>query len=153
MPTNSRHKNIADTVVTQIVTLGLTDYPNGNVIGASRVLCRWGVDIDPVQCPAIFVMPVGTEQAVGGTNERDDIAYPIGIGFVDRQSIDNADYLDHLLYQRELIRKEFIAQRLSTYAWNCQYEPSPVLDERLLDGYKLLAAPLYFRFISRESRG
>jgi hypothetical protein len=153
MPANSTHKNIADAVVTGIVALALTDYPNSNVIGSDRVLARWGIETEPKKLPCIFVVPTGTWSVVGGTNERDDISYPMGIFPVDRQAIEKAEFIDTALYWVQQIRKKFIYQRLSTYAWNCLVDPAPVLDTAVLKGFELICPPVFLRFISRETRG
>ena len=150
---SSTHKGIADAVVTAIVALQLGDYPNGNVIDVDHVVASWGIEKEPKGFPAIFVVPTGTVSVIGGTNERDDISYPIGIFPVDRQPLLDPDFIDTALGWVQTIRKKFVAQRLTTLAWNCIVDPSPVLDTAVLEGFSLLCSPLYLRFISRETRG
>lgn len=153
MPAASTHKQIADAVAAVIAAAGLVDYPDGNAIGAARVLVRWGIEVQPNDLPAIFVQPNGNKSIIGGTNERDDVAYPIRVDVVDRQSILEPDAMDAVLFWREVIESKFRNQRLSTIAFNCLFDTSPILDAAWASKYQLVVEPLFFRFIVRQARG
>lgn len=150
----SNHKAICDAVASAIVTLALTDYPNLNTIGSSRIKVRWGIEIEPIQLPAIFISPIGTKQMQGGTNERDDWGYPVSIYIVDRQTIEEYAPMDKVLEWRELIEKLFVSKRLTTVAnLPTQYNGSPILDEAIVKAFQLLTQPIFLTFVNRETRG
>ena len=148
----STHMTLCQAVADAIVALELPSYPDEVAIGADRVLVRWGIDIRPIKLPAVFILPVGTKAVVGGTNGSDDWAYPVSIYLVDRQSLEDPAPMDSVLLWRERIERRFIYQRLGP-AMVCQFNSSPVLDDRLVQAYQLLAEPIFFAFIVREARG
>lgn len=158
MAATSIHKQICDAVASAIINIPLRDYPARLPLDEKRILVRWKIDQEPQGMPAVFVCPVGQTAIVGGTNERDDIDYPVTIFVVDRidQKGNAGELMDAALYWREQIRKEFIHQRLASgstqLAYICRVNPAPVVDPGFTD-YKLLVEPLVLSFISRESRG
>lgn len=126
--------------------------------------------------PGILVLPIGNESIppAGGTNERDDIGYPVGVVMFDSDRQDTrtgepADAelgtqdqfyaFDRKLKWREDIRAEFIRQRLDISSqiagadiWDCTVEPGAVVnsDDWLRDN--IWMSVLVLRFWSRESR-
>jgi len=154
MPSLSTHKLICENVQTGIRALSLSGLTSTNV----RVL--WGIDPEQTNFPAVFVCAAGSLSVVGGTNGRDDIAYPVAIFICDKNPIEDEQYMDTLLYWRERIRKRFIYQHLSEVVsggvatvYTCRMSPSVILDENLSRRYQILVEPLLLEFISRETRG
>src|SRR3990172_745649 len=127
--------------------------------------------------PGILVLPLGQETmpATAGTNERDDIGYPVAIVMfdIDRQDTGTglpADALpgtqdqefrfDRKLQWRERIRKKFINQRLDISSYvsgasihNCLVEPGTVVDADDWLKDNIWTSVLVCRFLSRETRG
>jgi len=152
----STHKTIGDAVVAQIVALELRDYPNNNLIGSSRVVFHWGIEIATIQLPGIFVSPVGTKSVSGGTNERDDWVYPISIYICDRQSLTDPLVMDAALNWRERIERRFIGQRLPGAAQvnlPTAYNASPVIDDKIVSAFQVLVEPIFLSFFCRQTRG
>jgi len=81
-----------------------------------------------------MVSPMGTEQLRGGTNKRDDIAYPVMISVLAKNNQDLTETnLNKYLHWRELISSAFrgdqqlvlAASAVSVHKTNV--EPGPVL--------------------------
>jgi hypothetical protein len=126
--------------------------------------------------PGILVLPFGAESIVAtqGTNNRDDIGYPVGvICFAqDRQQSytglptaaakgtqDEEYRFEPRLLWRQQIRQKFINQRLvltdttPSKTNRCTVEPMQVIDPRDWLEDNIWTSGLVFRFWTREVRG
>jgi len=91
-----------------------------------------------------------TESEHRGTNERDDIGYPVLITFVVNNDVDPTED-DLFATWRQTIRKAFIHKKLSgvTSVCTCLVEHGPVFQD-VPD--HLDVGTMVLRFISRETR-
>lgn len=152
---NAVYYDILTTVQTQIqalVTAGtLTTFSNANIVIRKRPKEKALPDL-----PGILICPWGAVASPhdAGTNERDDIEYPVLIAVVVEGGKDNANNISRNMLWLEVIRKEFIHQLLSgvTSVIDCKvderdtYDPS-AWDDSVELGWMIL------RFVSRETRG
>lgn len=132
--------------------------PAGGTLPSGRVYLRKVLTDRDVTLPAVIVfLPPMAEAALGGTNERDDWGYPVGVAIV---SPSNADYgLDtddeEYLRWRELIRKAFHEKRgITTPAevYRTLWEPAPVIDYGAWEAQNLWVQGGVIRCVTREAR-
>lgn len=154
MPT-AIYSSILTTVQTAIqalVTAGtLATFTNANIVIRKRPTEKALPDK-----PGILICPWGavTTNHDAGTNERDDVEYPVLIAIVHNGGQDNVNNLSRNMLQCEVIRKEFIHQTLSgvTSVIDCRVDQRDTYDPSAWDDSVELAW-LILRFVSRETRG
>jgi hypothetical protein len=125
--------------------------------------------------PGILILPFGAENitATAGTNERDDIGYPVAIVAFDQDrqqsrtgepadaqegTQDQTYNFNNRLLWRQKIRKQFINQRLSLSGVNtevnrCTVEPWDVVRAEDWLTSNIWVSGMVFRFWTRETRG
>lgn len=139
----------------QIVSLALSGSPTVTL----RKLApdqNLGVGSD-APFPVIIVCPEREPTPSGsGTNASDEVVYGVWCIVVDKDNREStiALNLDQRLYWREIIRRQFINQRLSgvSSVYTCQVEAANVAIKEAWTSNLFVSAQL-LRFISRESRG
>lgn len=94
------------------------------------------------------------EQYRGGTNQRDDIGYPVYVLFLSRNPEDFSDEGRVMLW-RQQVSRAFRNQHLPgvpEHLGECEVEPDPVIevDER---AYEYQFSALTLRHFAREPRG
>jgi hypothetical protein len=126
--------------------------------------------------PGVLVYPLGPENinVTEGTNERDDIGYPVAVAILDQDrqqsdtglpadaeegTQDQSFRFEEKLIWREQIRKEFINQRLTLTGATpnctnrCTLEPQAVVNTEDWLATNIWISVLVFRFWTRETRG
>lgn len=144
------HKRIMDGVCDAIKSLSLTGIDNTSIV------VRKTPDGRGLTLPAIVVAPGSNETSTqnAGTNNRDDVGYPVVVAIFAQ---DNRDYTtNHARYLqwRETIAKAFRNQRLTgvSEVMRCNVEQGSVIDQRAFyENY--LASFFTLRFIARVPRG
>lgn len=136
-----------------VQALDLPGLPQGRVFRRKFPADR---DLEP---PFIVVsFPVGAvETYEPGTNDRDDLGYPILVTFAmaSNQDLDAGPDFANFITWRERVMRRFRFQRLDGVPeiFYCRPEPQPILDADLFFDKNLDVGGILFRFISREVRG
>jgi hypothetical protein len=157
------YKRILDAVVAELQSIATAGSLPG--LDATKVARQDAIFISnlPFDLPGIVVAPGAQEEDKGGTNERDDIGYPVQIAIVDSKwskdpDPDSTD-IDYLLI-RERIRRHFQNRRLAlirssvpeSYTTKVTYEG--ILDhETTTKGLMRFGSYLTLNFATREPRG
>ena len=148
---DSVHKQVIDAFVAKAKTLSLAG------LGNDQIREAWDVtpeQLTGMKLPALLFSPAGNEEDLGGTNERDDIGYPVAALFLDRHPVTDPSNMDKALLWRQKVRRAFIQQRLSgvSSVYIVRYRSGPVVVQ-VPGAYQLLTQPLTFVAVSREARG
>lgn len=112
-----------------------------------------------LQPPFVIVsFPVGAvETFEPGTNDRDDLGYPILVTFAmgSNQDLEAGEDFANFITWRERVMRRFRFQRLDGVpeVFFCRVEPQLILDADLFFDKNLDVGTILFRFISREVRG
>jgi hypothetical protein len=145
------YNDILNQVQTQLRALDLTGIADANIVIRKRPTQR----ALPAM-PGILICPWGspTIDRSAGTNERDDIEYPVLIATVNVNAMSQTDNVSRNLGWHEDIRQEFINQRLSgvTSVSACFVDPRDSFDPSAFDNSTDLGW-MILRFLSREVRG
>lgn len=156
--------NILFAVRDAIRGMSLTGIPKASVVVTKRPTNE-PKDLPSEKYPCILVAPFGPEtiDPAGGTNQRDDINYPVLVAILDnnQQAIahgtaeDVGSNLDQILQWRETIRKGFHLSRLTGIdsVYQIQVQPQQIIDLGAWDSRRLTASALLLRVFSRETRG
>lgn len=154
---DSVHYQCATNVHTAIVALALPLPTSGNLPDAQKYL-RKVLSDRLVTLPAVvvFLPPLG-EQVLGGTNERDDWGYPVGVAIMAASNQDDGLDTDdeEYLRWRELIRKTFHQKRgITTPAevYKTVWEPAAVIDMGLWQQQNLWVQGGVVQCVTREAR-
>jgi hypothetical protein len=107
--------------------------------------------------PGIIVSPFGSKvsPSTAGTNERDDIEYPVLVATLALSNESQTSDLERETGWHESILSKFINQHLTgvTSVYNCRVDPRDVFDPNAFFAKSLDVGGLVLRFISRETRG
>ena len=110
--------------------------------------------------PAIVVCPGVNEQFLFGTNERDDIGYPVNVLLLDADSSPD-NMTDQHLGWRERITERYIHPKHYFVApspagdivfHDCNIEPGPIVDYPRWIGMEMFVSLIGLRFFTRHSR-
>lgn len=104
--------------------------------------------------PAVIITPYGRPETMqGGTNQQDDLGYPVYIVFMMRDPDDQSTQARTLLW-RQQVSRAIRNQRLAgvSEVHHCVIEPDPVLTMNPAD-YSLIASAMLVRCVARELRG
>lgn len=160
---DSQYKKILDRVAVQIQDLNLTDIVDANIV--VRLMHIDALEKLLPGLPGVLVCHPQSANIIygGGTNERDDIGYPVLTMVMAKDTTDqyanyDADTHDKYLNWHEQIRKKFINQRLlaadnSTLADLCKLEQELVVNNVKFRTQKLFMGVCAWRFSMREARG
>lgn len=152
-------KQILDAVRSRIVTLALSGIADASIL-VRKVNTFRGIGVQEaspvIAFPAIVIAPATSEltPSTAGTNERDDIGYPVLVGIVDADEQTLTDNHNRNLLWRQQIRQAFINQRLPgvTEVNECKIEPRDIT--KFSDWVSGKYVSLFvLRFTSRETRG
>jgi hypothetical protein len=106
--------------------------------------------------PGVLIAPLDADaiSRAGGTNQRDDVGYPIAVGLFAADSDSQTENYDRNLLWRERIRRKFLHQRLSGVpsVYTCLVEPKQIVDPFRWLARNLWVSTLLLRFLSREAR-
>lgn len=150
---NSVLKTVLDQVQADIRSLSLE-----GINDASVHVVKVFNQIEEVipELPGVLVLPIDSESVArnAGTNNRDDVGYPVAVGMFAADSDSQAADFDRNLLWRERIRKKFVNQRLSNVSsvYTCLIEPRQIVDPFRWLSRNLWVSTLVLRFMSRESR-
>jgi hypothetical protein len=151
--TQALHYRCLLAVQARIRGLSLTGIASANV----RVLKLPRYLRDKDSLPGVAVCPVGKDPNLGGTNERDDIGYPVLVTTVSAGDQDLETNLPRNLLWRQKIQRALRNQHLagvpSSEIWIVKPEPLEILDPTLFFEKDLEYSAMLFRCISRETRG
>lgn len=139
-------ESILTTVQTQIQALNLSGIADADIVVRSVPFNK-----DLTTFPHIVIAPFGNEEEQPGTNASDDIGYPVSVCVVSNPSLAETNRGTYLQW-RESIRKEFINQRLSTYAHCNRWRPLSIVEQRAWSSLGLFISGQVFVFLSREQR-
>lgn len=157
------YKRIIDVVIAELQTLATAGSLPG--LDATKIARQDAIFISnlPFDLPGIVVAPGAQEEDKGGTNERDDLGYPVAVVIVDSKWAKDPDPtstdIDYLLI-RERVRRHFQHRRLSLlsssvpecYTTNVSYEG--ILDHQTTEkGLMRFGSYLTLNFATREPRG
>ena len=132
-------------------TLALSGVANQSVV------VRKVPDDKNITKPAVVIAPLGREtlDPADGTNNRDDVGYPVLVALLDGDNQNPTSNHGRNLLWREKIRRAFHNQRLpgvdaiiTTFV-----EPLPVTDAAAWFERNTFVTAMLLRFISREPRG
>ncbi len=154
--TESLHYQCLQAVKTRLQELALSGMDSDNIlvheILDSRYLTKEGSN--PTKLPGIIITPGGAEQATGGTNTRDDIAYPVNVFIVAarNQTIDTG-YKTYLQWRQQCMAA-LRSQRLSGVSdqFNVKVEPGEIVNRTAWEK-NFWASGFTVRFTCRETRG
>lgn len=145
-------KSILDQVQADIRSLNLADIDAGN-IQVIKVFSN--VEERLPTLPGVLIAPLDGESINrgGGTNNRDDVGYPIAVGMFAADSDSQTENYDRNLLWRERIRRKFVNQRLSGVpsVYTCVAEPRQIVDPQRWLSRNLWMSTLVLRFLSREA--
>lgn len=147
----STYQSILSAVQSEIQGLDLTGIDDANVVVMKVPTARKGA---LPGFPGVVIAPFGQKRELAGTNEQDDISYPVLVAYIATNGEDPTANLDRALTWHQQIEKHFINQRLTgvSSVLTCTYDPRDVFDPaKFFDGYD--AGGVILRFVSRESRG
>lgn len=153
---------ILDTVVAELQSLATAGSLPG--LSATKIARQDALFLGnlPFDLPGIVVMPGMQEEDKGGTNERDDLGYPVQVVILDTKWAKDPDPdstdIDYLLI-RERVRRHFQHRRLAlvranvpeSYTTNVMYEG--ILDHAQQQGLMRFGSYLTLSFATREPRG
>jgi len=138
-------------VQSRIQTLALSGIANQSVV------VRKVPDDKNITKPAVVIAPLGREtlDPADGTNNRDDVGYPILVALLDGDNQNPTSNHDRNLLWREKIRRAFHNQRLPGVdaIITAFVEPLPVTDAAAWFERNTFVTAMLLRFISREPRG
>lgn len=149
---DSVYKQILDAVQVGIVALSLTDIADANVVVQKHAIGARKGDLPGL--PGVVIVPGRTKTISGGTNERDDITYPVVVGTIQASNTDNTSDMNRMLQWHEDISSAFREQRLGavTSVYTCKVQPlESFARPEWLRGYDV--GGMVLNFISREARG
>ena len=160
---DSRARRILEEIVIRIKALSLSGITSTNIVALKGAVTAEALAHCLPGKPGIVAMIVDAEsidQLGPSPVEYDDIGYPVLIGFIDCQMTeDQDDSDDRERYWRELVRRNFIRQRLvetttaAVLAYTCTVEHRASVNAAVLKGpSKLWASSLVLRFHAREAR-
>lgn len=139
------------------VQAGIQDMAAAGSIGvqAAHVYVKMALDDKNVRMPAVILTPAEPEQVrVTGTNAKDDIAYPVVVQIVDRNSQDYTAKLSPYLLWRQNAMRYFRNQRLAgvSEVYNVEVSPEVIFDP-MMPAYQYMVSAFVLRCIAREQRG
>jgi hypothetical protein len=163
---------ILDAVLTSVKSIGLEDIASANIQLVKAFNER--ETIVP-GLPGVLIAPLGPEiiVAIEGTNEMEDIGYPVAVVLVDQDRQQSGTGLpadaeegtqdqffryEQKLIWRSQIRKQFINQRLSLSGVTpdktnrCTVEPQMVVNAEEWLATNIWISGTVFRFWTREVR-
>jgi hypothetical protein len=155
------HQQCLEATVARLQDLLLADIDAANIFWA-KVPENKALEADnrtnqpPVasRLPGILVCPTGQEKFNGGTNSRDDVAYPVAVYILARDNKDLTANLGKYLRWREQAIHALINQRLADVPeiFKAEIEPASIIH---LSSWinNLLATAFTVRFTARRSRG
>lgn len=150
---SSTYLSILEAVQTKIRSLSLTDIDTANVVIGKLPVARKGL---LPGLPGVLIAPSGAKSANrdGGTNSRDDIAYPVLVTTLAKSDQHPSTNLDREFVWHEAILSAFLHQPLDGVATviTCEISPHDVFEPSAwMSGYD--TGGIVLRFVSRESRG
>jgi len=144
---DSVHARAAEYIRSNLATLSLG--------GAEQNVKRMTLPTEEVMTfPGVIVWFNDGEQIIGGSNNRDDIGYPVHVAIVDQKLTSLSIPPDqYLLYRQRCIRK-IRNQPMAGIPeiMTVQVQPSLVVDEKL-PAYDYFVTAWTFICVSREVRG
>jgi len=155
-PEQSVHWRCLSAVCGQVRNLQLDGLPTASVL-LMKIPAAVSFGTADVPLPGVLISPYGPEHMnrLQGTNQKDDVEYPVLISIVDRDNQDpTATGLGRYLNWRERIARTFRNQRLSEVPEiiGCWIEPSTIVQpESWMKGF--FHSSLLLWFVSREPRG
>jgi hypothetical protein len=153
--TTSIYYQVLQAVQSAIQGLNLV-LPDASVLPASRVYLYKLLTDRAITLPCVIVFqPPVPETMPGGTNERDDTGYPVGVGILaaSNQDYDLDSDDDPFIKWRQRIRRKFNEQRIVVdQVYRCLWEPSPLIDYGLWEQGNLWVQGGIVRVLNRESR-
>jgi hypothetical protein len=142
--------------------LALPGMPPANVV-IQKVPGDRLQDLPAERYPCILICPYGAEtlDPRAGTNNRDDVVYPVMVAILAserdaaRQPTSQQEKrFDQYLRWRESIRKSFHNQRLtSTLCHTVEVQALEIVDRSVWFERGIFVSRLLLRCVSRESRG
>ena len=159
---DSRARRILEEIVIRIKALALTGITDANIVAFKGALRAEDLSGCLGGKPGIVCMMIDAEsidQLGPSPVEYDDIGYPVLIGLLDCQTTEaQTESDDRERYWRELIRRNFVRQRLvetttaAVLAYTCTVEHRAPVNAEALRTSKLWASSLVLRFHAREAR-
>ena len=153
--TTSVQYRVLDAVQTRLRALGLTGIASGSIIVKKLPLLRALTD-NALALPGVIISPTREQRPTTGTNDRDDVVYPVQVAIFSKDQQEKTlavDLTTHTLW-RQQISRAFHNQRLAGVdeVVIASVEPQEVfslsawLQQHLVGG-------LLIRFRCREPRG
>lgn len=145
---------ILNAVQSQIIGMSLTGMTDANVL-------RMKVPVNRAQdlprdnpYPCILIAPYGAEEPVDGTNESDDIKYPVLIVILAADQNEQDFELDKYFTWREQIRQKFHYKRLTgcTTVYQGEVFPQAIVEASAWFTEAKFISSLLVKFTSRELR-
>ena len=124
--------------------------------GSPTVSIRWLPRAKPGDTfPMIHITPVGGESFPGVLTATDDIGLPVAVTIVDNQNQDPTANLNRNALWREKILSALRFQRLAGVAEGYILNPDPgmIVNPGMFDSQNLFFSPLFFRLLTRTTRG
>ena len=156
------HQQIVDATLERLQGMTFTDarLPAGRLT-ADRIIHQASLDTANIGMPAIIVLvPRQGTQEDRGTNETDDIRYPVMIFVIEREARQSTEPLPRLLKWKEQIARAFRWSRLtgvtSGEVYKCQVSDDHVINPERWSSdpaYAHVDSALMLWFTSREPRG
>lgn len=140
-----------------VQSLALSGVANGSIVVRKLPIDRFSAAGEGLSLPAIVIAPWGTEtmRAADGTNERDDVGYPVAVTIFAADQQHLTQDLDTYTKWREQIARTLRQNTLSGVSeiYTCQIEPGPIVDLAAWVQKTLFVSGLVARYTSREVRG
>jgi hypothetical protein len=155
--TDAVYERILTGVLSRIQGLALDGVANANIVIRKVAWDRDTGSGKAYAYPSIQLSPGVREtiNSLAGTNDKDDIGYPVLVSILDLDNQNQTTNRARNLLWREKIVKAFRNQRLPgvTEVFNCVVEPNAVVHAENWLNQNLWTSFVVLRFTSREARG
>lgn len=148
----SVYTNILNAVCSEIQSLQLEGISPANVVIGKVPTDRQGL---LPSLPGILIAPFGSSTIVGGSNLRDDIAYPVLIALLQASNTSQTENRDRALLWSESISRAFRNQRLADVPTvnTCRLKSDTKFNASQFFTANLDVNVIVLQFENRETRG
>lgn len=148
----SVYTSILNAVQSEIQSLSLHGIDPANIVVGKVPSDRQG---SLTSLPGVLIAPWGTSSIVGGSNLRDDIAYPVLIALLQASNTSQTENRDRALLWSETISRTFRNQRLAGVSSVniCRLTSDTKFDAQQFFTANLDVNVVILQFENRETRG